>query len=31
MNVPGGAHWFKYNLYYLEESPEALGLVPPWQ
>ena len=30
-DVPGGAHWFKFNLYYLDESPEALGLHAPWE
>jgi len=30
-DVPGGAHWVKFNLYFIDESPEALGLNVPWE
>ncbi len=30
-DVPGGAHWVKFNLYFINEGPEALGLRLPWK
>ncbi len=30
-DVPGGAHWVKFNLYFIDERPEALGLTVPWE
>jgi len=29
-DVPGGAHWFRFNLYFTERSPGDLGL-DPWR
>ncbi len=29
-DVPGGAHWVRFNLYFIDESPEKLGLKVPW-
>jgi len=29
-DVPGGAHWVRFNLYFLNEMPDALGLGVPW-
>ena len=29
-DVPGGAHWMKFNLYYLDEMPDELGLEVSW-
>ena len=29
-DVPGGAHWFKFNLYYIDADPADLGLAAPW-
>ncbi|VAX27508.1 hypothetical protein MNBD_IGNAVI01-1397 [hydrothermal vent metagenome] len=30
-DVPGGAGWCKFDLYYISKSPEELGLKIPWQ
>lgn len=30
-DVPGGAGWCKFDLYYIPKSPEELGLEIPWQ
>jgi hypothetical protein len=30
-DVPGGAHWMKFNLYFLEERPDEMGLDTPWK
>ncbi len=29
-DVPGGAHWVRFYLYFIEETPDALGLRVPW-
>ena len=29
-DLPGGQGWMEFDLYYIEESPEALGLAVPW-
>lgn len=29
-DLPGGHGWMKFDLYYLPEPPEALGLEVPW-
>ena len=29
-DLPGGAHWFRFNLYFLDRSPGELGLEVPW-
>ncbi len=29
-DVPGGAHWVKLNLYFIDENPGDLGLSVPW-
>jgi hypothetical protein len=29
-DVPGGAGWCKFDLYYISKSPEELGLNIPW-
>jgi len=29
-DLPDGAHWVKFSLHYIDESPDALGLAVPW-
>lgn len=29
-DLPGGKDWVKFDLYFVRESPEALGLDAPW-
>lgn len=29
-DIPGGAHWVRFSLYFLDEMPDALGLDVPW-
>ncbi len=29
-DVPGGAHWVRFNLHFLDEAPDVLGLDVPW-
>ncbi len=29
-DLPGGAHWFRFNLYFLDRAPGELGLDVPW-
>lgn len=29
-DVPGGAHWVKFNLFFIGETPGKLGLDIPW-
>ena len=29
-DVPGGAHWVKFNLFFIDETPGKLGLEIPW-
>ncbi|NIA29874.1 MAG: hypothetical protein GWP06_08200 [Actinobacteria bacterium] len=30
-DVPGGAGWCKFDLYYIPQTPDKLGLEIPWQ
>lgn len=30
-DVPGGNGWMKFDLYYIEKTPEELGLQVPWR
>ncbi len=29
-DAPGGSGWFKFNLYYVDETPEKLKMQTPW-
>jgi hypothetical protein len=29
-DVPGGAHWMKFNIYFIDEKPDVMGLDTPW-
>ncbi len=29
-DIPGGAHWFRFNIYFLDRAPSELGLDVPW-
>ncbi len=30
-DLPGGAGWCKFDLYYIDQTPEQLGLADPWK
>jgi len=30
-DLPGGAGWCKFDLYYIDQTPEQLGLSDPWK
>jgi hypothetical protein len=29
--MPGGNGWVEFDLYYVDETPEELGLAVPWE